>query len=1198
MDRGAQLTLELHIQAVLDARPITAHYESGFLQELYRTPLIDCLVRRFTDTSHRALDIPPEFRHLRSDLEPHNFAGISAPRALEYSIFARDQDAPFDPESPYDGILVTEEVDLISLCEDAALDKYARLEEPEIFLDHSGVSEDLFWAVRHYHFRRLAPPDCTSPDGVHRAYWLRAYGLAIRDTLSVQIRNSADFRAESRLQSALALPDAPAADAIFATTEERHDAAVKEIFERAHKLNVEVQGLLRRHISDEVDSLYSRGTAKETKRLEDILANSRRRCKAQIDATAELRDDLKDMAAGYVGPYITFDEEHFDESVWTLSSPDWSPPFEGEDRRSIEAFFKVERRDQPDLRKAERMAAWRVICEPLRRNFYPPIGMKLEDRHVGWLIENWEYSTELLHKFWPADFLKSGLPPLHRPPCGLPYMKYDAEKRCYCAVVVGKSYVLCGSGYLVHNLPHDKREAMLSRGYDSGKVKEFPYPWTFSLPARSKQNRSEKARGTATKAIDARFPIWPDELHPPTVVDGDYISNYYVQGMLDDSAVPEFFKNALRLDSNAKELARNPKGQVNPQLIWDGIDYTPVKPNRSRSFQDPMQDYRWDAWDESVHDLVTVDPLTKFPYKTLTYEQVKPAIQELRRKASVQEMGGSSTASGTVVEASGITKLSDDAVDDNESRSQVDSLGEEEEDAESETETDDQPAPRVSTNSAQEADGTIKNATGLQASGSQASGSQASGSQGSGSQADSSDSSDDAETETETAERPALTKHTNRAKQADGTINAAASPSQAQSTAGLDPAGADAGGQSLPTLDTKPSRYEVIKPEPVSDDDDDSSSEEEENEDGDDEDDPPPPAAVAPADDELLRTAMFNHAQVSAFAFAGFANIGAELQSLTFADLSDADRARVQNLVGVVNLLGNCIKTQTTDAIPHMAEQAAEANRLRTPLTLPNVSSEAMSRVTGLSALAQLQGGDVAPYLDRIRAHQTDPGVYTELEEVLRQPTVPDPTNNIAVDAQRGLHSMFAEAIPVVKAVTKKRKHGSERPPRLLHEMFNLQQYVDADASGLAIKQESTGGEPERPASGPSRPALQTDPVPTPKSAGKTERIASQTSTPSKGQGNRKGKGKGKAEEESNPSNTATTPKPNIKMAKSVPKKRATAETKQSEQTSDGPTPKKHKVGRKSAAGGEQIPVVASGSKPKHEKKKQQKPAAEDEAKD
>jgi hypothetical protein len=57
-----------------------------------------------------------------------------------------------------------------------------------------------------------------------------------------------------------------------------------------------------------------------------------------------------------------------------------------------------------------------MLSKPSRKDRYLPPLYRLEDRRVGWLIENWTFNSILLHHFWPADFSEKGMPFPHRQP--------------------------------------------------------------------------------------------------------------------------------------------------------------------------------------------------------------------------------------------------------------------------------------------------------------------------------------------------------------------------------------------------------------------------------------------------------------------------------------------------------------------------------------------------------------------------------------------------------------------------------------------------------------------------------------------------------------------------------------------------------------------------------------------------------------
>jgi hypothetical protein len=57
-----------------------------------------------------------------------------------------------------------------------------------------------------------------------------------------------------------------------------------------------------------------------------------------------------------------------------------------------------------------------MLSKPSRKDRYLPPLYRLEDRHVGWLIENWTFNSILLHHFWLADFSEKGMPLPHRQP--------------------------------------------------------------------------------------------------------------------------------------------------------------------------------------------------------------------------------------------------------------------------------------------------------------------------------------------------------------------------------------------------------------------------------------------------------------------------------------------------------------------------------------------------------------------------------------------------------------------------------------------------------------------------------------------------------------------------------------------------------------------------------------------------------------
>ena len=109
--------------------------------------------------------------------------------------------------------------------------------------------------------------------------------------------------------------------------------------------------------------------------------------------------------------------------------------------------------NQTDLCRACAMAYWFVLHDPLCPGFWPRFFHCLECRDVGWLLEHWPYDPKLLEYFWPADFSALRLPHPHCQQFGLLYAKVIPGVGLY-AVVVGGSYPLTGSGYMVKNVEH------------------------------------------------------------------------------------------------------------------------------------------------------------------------------------------------------------------------------------------------------------------------------------------------------------------------------------------------------------------------------------------------------------------------------------------------------------------------------------------------------------------------------------------------------------------------------------------------------------------------------------------------------------------------------------------------------------------------------------------------------------------------
>lgn len=333
------------------------------------------------------------------------------------------------------------------------------------------------------------------------------------------------------------------------------------------------------------------------------------------------------MVAGRSPAYVRKDVTHFQVPTWALLSPVWNPT---PNRKETEYYFPIQKHHQADLRLAALMVYWQVIHGPITMARLPPPGVKLEDRDVGRLLSIWTYDVTLLAERWPGDFASSGMPHAHRHQFGLPFTA-DIDGRQY-AVVVGGSYPLCGSGYLVANMKNYK--GVLSNEELTATTK----PWTFGLKTKHSQGKSQKTLVTCTMNPDRAFPIDPAYFHMPTMVDRDYITDAEVDSLRNDPGVPRAIKTALYAPENLARLAVEPQAPI-PILSKAGKPLSHDPNADSMTFVGHMQSL---VWGDMFGNHMNAG--TRFPYATVTFSECYDSLHRRREAVDANERERKKTA--------------------------------------------------------------------------------------------------------------------------------------------------------------------------------------------------------------------------------------------------------------------------------------------------------------------------------------------------------------------------------------------------------------------------------------------------------------------------------------------------------------------------------------------------------------------------